>query len=71
MIIEVNSVVDVSGKVVLLTSATTWVLEWFGGMEFNDITTGAVSIAGFVYLILKIQGQLLENKEKRKRLNED
>ena len=66
MLIEQYSAVDMGGKVFVAITLTTKLIEWIGYVEFNDVLTGIMSIAGLVYLILKIQGQILDNRAKRK-----
>ena len=66
MLIEQYSAVDMGGKVFVAVTLTTKLIEWIGHVEFNDVLTGIMSIAGLVYLILKIQGQILDNRAKRK-----
>ena len=70
MIIENNSIVDIGGKTVFVTSLGTGLLEWISSIEFNDVVTFLMSIAGLVYICVKIQGQLLENRSKRNRLKD-
>lgn len=68
MIIETNSAIDIGGKTVFATSLGAGLLEWFSAIEFNTVITFCMSVAGFVYICVKIQGQILENRSKRDKL---
>lgn len=70
MIIDDHSVMDSGGRLVFIAALGINLIEWIAKIEFNAVLTGLMSIAGFIYIILKIQGQRLDNREKRKRLNE-
>lgn len=59
---------DIGGKVVFATSLGTGLVEWFSAIEFNSVITFSMSLAGLVYIIVKIQGQVLENRSKRNKL---
>ncbi len=70
MIIDEHSVMDTGGKVIFLTSLGVNLTEWILKLDFNDVITGAMSVAGLIYIIVKIQGQRLDNRAKRKKLKE-
>ena len=69
--IDDYSPVDTGGKIIFLSAVTIRLAEWIGGIEFNDVTTGLMSLAGFIYIVLKAKGQYLDNKIKRKKLKND
>ena len=71
MIIEDDSLLDTGGQVAFVSALFMNIFNYLTVANINTTLTMLVSIAGLIYISLKICSQVLDIKEKRKRLNED
>ena len=68
MVIENNSLLDTTGQVTFVSALFINIFNYLTVININTTITMLVSLAGLVYIILKIYSQVLDIKEKRKRL---
>tara|TARA_R100001463_G_scaffold18092_3_gene45501 strand:+ start:308 stop:532 length:225 start_codon:yes stop_codon:yes gene_type:complete len=68
MVIEDNSLLDTTGQVTFVSALFMNIFNYLTVININTTITMLVSLAGLVYIILKIYSQVLDIKEKRKRL---
>tara|TARA_R110001592_G_C13023499_1_gene737748 strand:+ start:388 stop:612 length:225 start_codon:yes stop_codon:yes gene_type:complete len=68
MVIENNSLLDTTGQVTFVSALFMNIFNYLTVININTTITMLVSLAGLVYIILKIYSQVLDIKEKRKRL---
>tara|TARA_R100000908_G_C3705721_1_gene114355 strand:- start:294 stop:518 length:225 start_codon:yes stop_codon:yes gene_type:complete len=68
MVIEDNSLLDTTGQVTFISALFMNIFNYLTVININTTITMLVSLAGLVYIILKIYSQVLDIKEKRKRL---
>mgnify|MGYP005998701385 CR=1 FL=1 len=70
MTIEDNSLVDTGGQLTFLAAIFLNVFKYFSVININTVLTMLVTLAGLIYMSLKIYNQILELRERKKRLKD-